>query len=409
MSPAHAAKAFIEPDQDPIPSRARRASMVDTFAFVLAGGKGTRLGALTARRPKPAVPIGGKYRIIDFVLSNCINSRIPCIGVLTQYLSESLAAYLEAWSDRAKRGGSCIRNLQASSSHPYRGTADAVQQNRDLVRSLRPSQVLVLAADHVYRMDYAAMLADHRRHRADVTIGCIEIPIGQASEFGVLEVDDASRVSSFVEKPRSPQSIPGRPDTVLASMGIYLFETDFLLNVLARDELDDASSHDFGRDVIPGAVATAHVQAHRFRDVARPGSPAYWRDVGTIDAYWRTSLEINGSASSPDFDDPRWPIRSAMGPEPERALTRRAARAGNVIFPGAHIARGAIVENSVVLPGARIGARCVIRKAIIDEGCTLPAGTRIGVDPDDDRAHFQVSPYGIVLADRASLQAEPRL
>jgi glucose-1-phosphate adenylyltransferase len=383
--------------------RAQPAPMNGTLAFVLAGGKGTRLGALTARRPKPAVPIGGKYRIIDFVLSNCMNSRIPQVAVLTQYLSESLAAYLSAWSARAARSGSAIRNLEASRSHPYRGTADAVHQNRDVVRSIRPSHVLVLAADHVYRMDYTEMLADHQRSGADVTIGCIEVPIGEAGEFGILEVDGRERVRDFVEKPRTPRAMPDRPDRALASMGIYLFDTDFLLNILAQDESDPSSTHDFGKDVIPRAVAAAHVQAHRLRDTVRPGRPAYWRDVGTIDAYWRTSLEMNEAGTGPDFDDPRWPISSALESDADGAAAFGASGSGNVIFPGAHIARGAIVEDSVILPGARIGQDCVIRKAIIDEGCTLPAGTRIGVDPDDDRAHFEVSPYGVVLADPTRL------
>lgn len=385
-------------------SMVSRASMCDTLALVLAGGKGTRLGSLTAHRAKPAVPIGGKYRIIDFALSNCLNSHVPHVGVLTQYMAESLVPYVESWCATAYRDGLSVRPLQASEARPYLGTADAVYKNRDVIRSLAPAYVLVLAADHVYRMDYAAMLEDHRRHGAQVTVGCVEVPIAEAGGFGIMDVDRQDRVTVFAEKPLAPRSIPGRSDVALASMGIYIFDTAFLMRALNEDGRDTASTHDFGKDVIPRAVADARVHAHRLRDTARPERAAYWRDVGTLDTYWRTSFEIADQDGGPDFEDRSWSIRSAPAPgrraQRDVARTRTASTAvltQNVVFPGAQIARGALVEDSIILPGARIGNGCVVRKAIIEEGWSVPAGTAIGIDRNQDLARFDVSPHGVVL------------
>lgn len=377
-------------------------SLRDMLALVLAGGRGTRLGSLTALRAKPALPVGGRYRLIDFTLSNCLNSDIRRVGVLTQYKSESLAAYLDCWSGMARRERRALQTLAASGMHPYRGTADAVSQNRDIIRTLAPPYVLVLAADHVYRMDYGAMLTSHQRLNAQVTVGCVEVPIAQASAFGVMETGADDRITSFVEKPTSPKPIPGRNDVVLASMGIYIFETGFLLAALADDERRGASTRDFGKDVLPHAVAEARVHAHRLRDPVRQLEPGYWRDVGTIDSYWRTNLEIAGHEPGFPIEDD-WPIRSAM---PRRLGAKGVVEAGqaastcirSVVFPGAHVSRDAHLEDSIVLPGARVGHRCLLRKAIVDEGCCVADRTIVADDALRDRRRFEVSPNGVVLA-----------
>lgn len=280
----------------------RRDLMSNIFAMVLAGGRGTRLEGLTARRAKPAVPIGGRHRIIDFTLSNCVNSGLAHIGVLTQYMAQSLTPHLSAWNRMSRNAE--VMTLPAGAGQEYAGTADAVHQNRNLILQLSPAQVLVLAADHVYQMDYAQMLQEHRQRGAQVTVGCIEVPVSAARNFGVMEVDEAGWITAFAEKPESPRAIPGRPGVVLASMGIYLFETGFLLKLLAEDATRPHSVHDFGRNVIPGALADARAYAHRLRYIRRPWTDGYWRDVGTVDAYWETSLELSGTSAPLDLDDP---------------------------------------------------------------------------------------------------------
>lgn len=363
-------------------------------ALVLAGGRGSRLGALTDRRAKPAVPIAGRHRIIDFTLSNCVNSGIANIGVLTQYLAGTLVPHLSAWG--ARHRGHLIRNLPAHSSDGYKGTADAVHQNRDVIRSRSAAQVLILAADHVYRMDYAAMLETHLQSGAQLTVGCVEVPLAAAREFGVMQTDGSGRVRSFVEKPECPGPIPGQPERALASMGIYLFDTEFLLALLAADAENPFSSHDFGKDVLPSAVDCARVQVHALRDLEDPMRPGYWRDVGTLDAFWRTNLELIGAEPSIDLGNPDWPLRgvgdAGFDPDRERCFVVESA-----ISPDARLGAACRIERSVILPGVRIGPDSLIRNAIVAEGASLPAGTRIGVDPALDSARYPLTRGGVLL------------
>jgi glucose-1-phosphate adenylyltransferase len=390
---------------------ARRALMANTLALVLAGGRGTRLEGLTAQRAKPAVPIGGRHRIIDFTLSNCLNSGLACVGVLTQYMAQSLVPHLAAWSHRSRAME--LLALPAGASRAYAGTADAVHQNRELVRRLAPAQVLVLAADHVYRMDYARMLEAHLRRRAQMTVGRVEVPVESARSFGVMAIDDAGWIAGFAEKPDSPRAIPGRPGVALVSMGIYLFETDFLLRLLRNDALRPHSARDFGRDVIPDALAgTTRAYAHRLRDVHDPWRDGYWRDVGTVDAYWQTSLELCGDNPPWRLDDPHWPVHGlSIGAPADRSAAPAHDDDGvadvrrSVLFPGVRVGSGARLDGCIALPGAQIDRGCRVRNAIIDEGCHLPPGTEIGVDIDADRRRYPVTPNGVVLVARQPAEA----
>ncbi len=376
---------------------APRPEMKNVLALVLAGGRGTRLGALTDRRAKPAVSIAGQHRIIDFTLSNCRNSGISEVGVLTQYKACSLAPHLQAWRSSVS-DGEAIHTLAAHGADSYAGTADAVYQNRDVIRSLAPTHVLVLAADHVYKMDYAAMLADHLRHGARLTVGCVEVPLPEASAFGIIEIDSEQRLRGFVEKPPFPRPIPGKPDRALASMGIYLFDTELLLEQLEADAADGRSSHDFGKDVIPALVRTEpRIYAHSLKDVRNPTRAGYWRDVGTLDAYWQTSLELASAAPPLDLIDSAWPVR-AVG----HGLSGHAANGDvdirdSVVSRGVEIGHNSRIERSILLPGAHIGAGSLIRNAIVDEGCRLPPGSVIGLDPEQDRLRHSVTSSGLVL------------
>jgi glucose-1-phosphate adenylyltransferase len=393
----------------------RRAPMTEVLALILAGGRGARLGTLTMRRAKPAIPIAGPHRIIDFTLSNCVNSGVFHIGVLTQYMARSLAPHLEDWSSAAH--DHAIRSLAARDDNGYLGTADAVYQNRDVIRSLAPSYVLILAADHVYKMDYATMLEAHIQSRAQVTVGCVEVPVETAQDFGVMQIDVDARIRSFVEKPEHPRSMPGRPEATLASMGIYIFDTAFLLRLLTEDAGTRASSHDFGKDIIPRAVEIARAYAYNFRDIRQPACAGYWRDVGTVDAYWRTNLELAGPASALDLHDDAWPVRGgtrALSKSESELRNRKRAQFSDaivppdcatenaeikrsVISPDVRIGTNSVIEDCVVLPSVRIGADCRIRNAIVDEGCRLPPGTVIGMDPERDRQRYSVTPAGVVL------------
>lgn len=393
-----------------------RPPLSSVLGMILAGGRGSRLDALTAWRAKPAVPFGDGFRIIDFTLGNCLNSGVPDVGVLTQYQAQSLAPHLDSWARFAARAGRSITTLTpaADGSADYQGTADAVYRNLEFIRSHAPRQVLILAGDHIYNMDYGAMLAQHVRRGAGVTIGCVEVPLAQASAFGIMQVDADERICGFAEKPSAPQAIPGRCDTALASMGIYLFDTDFLLELLHRDAALDGSAHDFGHDVIPAAVAAGAAYACSLRDVRDPSRPGYWRDVGTVDAYWHCNLEML-SAAGLDAGCRNWPLwnearircatlggkaMSATSVSPAAEVIR------SVLASDVHIAGGSHVEDCVVLPGVSIGAHCRIRKAVIEEGCRLPAGIVIGLDADQDRLHFHVSPGGAVLVTSAMLERQ---
>ncbi len=374
-----------------------RPDMKGVLALVLAGGRGTRLGALTERRAKPAVSIAGQHRIIDFTLSNCRNSGISEVGVLTQYMAGTLAPHLQAWRSSGA-DGEAIHTLAAHGDDSYAGTADAIYQNRDVIRSLAPSHVLVLAADHVYKMDYAAMLADHLRRGARLTVGCVEVPLAEASGFGVIEIDSEQRLRGFVEKPPLPRPIPGKPDRALASMGIYLFDTRLLMERLEADAADGRSSHDFGKDIIPALVRTEpRIYAHSLKDVRNPARAGYWRDVGTLDAYWQTSLELAGAAPPLDLIDAAWPVRAVghdrSGQLPDGAVEIRES----VVSRNVAIGADSRIERSILLPGARIGAGSTIRNAIVDEGCRLPPGSVIGLDPEQDRLRHSVTASGLVL------------
>jgi glucose-1-phosphate adenylyltransferase len=368
-------------------------------AVILAGGKGTRLGPLTRDVSKPALPFGAAYRNIDFSLANCVNSDIRRIGVAVQHKPDSLLRHLDdVWGKSARRNGEFIEAWPADQRAPrdgYRGTADAVFRNLDLIEKQRSPQVLVLAGDHVYRMDYRPMLEFHRRRQADVTVGCIEVPAADASQFGILSVDDAGRIERFVEKPRTLDGLPGG-DRILASMGIYVFDAPFLSRVLRRDAFAAASGHDFGGDILPGVLRTSEVYAYPFT-TDEASEPGYWRDVGTPGAYWRAHLELLDEVPGLRLDDERWPLpasaarpmltdryaRSAAGTRRDRSLIAADCSVSGVVhrsvlFSGVTVARESVVERAIVLPGAVIGRNCRISDAIVDSACRVPDGTIIG-------------------------------
>lgn len=396
-----------------------------TVAFVLAGGRGTRLKQLTARRAKPAVPFAGKLKIIDFTLSNCVNSGIRRIAVLTQYKAQSLIRHVErGWGFLAADLGEYVDVAPAQQQLGetwYAGTADAVLQNLNLLREADADYVLVLAGDHVYKMDYSVMLAEHAASGADVTVACVDVPRAEAVNFGVMAIDAEARVLDFQEKPAQPVCLPGRDDRALASMGIYVFGAGLLADELQRDARDAASSHDFGKDVIPGLVRRgARVRAHRFADscVNMVGDQPYWRDVGTLDAYWEANLDLTHVVPELNLYDDHWPILSLQPQLPpakfvfdddhRRGTALDSLVSGGCIVSGAvirrsilfakvRVAEGSLVEDSVVLPNVVIGRNVVLRRAIVDKRCTLPDGFRAGVSAEEDRARFFVSERGVVL------------
>ena len=410
----------------------------NTYAIVLAGGRGSRLMQLTDWRAKPAVPFGGKFRIIDFALSNCVNSGIRRIGVATQYKAQSLIRHIQhAWSfleGRFHEGVDLMPAQQMMGEGWYRGTADAVYQNIDLLRHNRPKYVLILSGDHVYKMDYGRILAEHVWNAADLTVACIDVPLEEAKGFGVMAVDNDKRVTSFVEKPAEPPPMPGRPDRALASMGIYVFSADFLYEQLARDSRDPESSNDFGKDLIPYALQHHRVFAHDFANSCVGGTSPdkpYWRDVGTIDAYWEANMELTKVSPELNMYDEEWPIwtyQEQMPPakfvfddDGRRGMAVDSLVSGGDIISGATIRRsllfsrvnaydGAVVEDSVVLQGVDIGANAKIRRAVIDKRCKIPPGMRIGYDLEEDRKRFHVSEKGIVLVTQDMLgQRAPRI
>ena len=400
----------------------------ETLALVLAGGRGTRLGGLTAERVKPAVPFGGKFRIIDFALSNCVNSGIRQIGVLTQYMAHELIQHVQhGWSFFRGEFGEFVELLPAQQRVGelwYQGTADAVHQNADIVAGHEPEYVLVLGGDHVYKMDYGTMLGFHVEHEADVTVGCMPVPREHASAFGVLAVDGEGRVQDWVEKPPDPPGMPGEPDLALASMGIYIFNTRWLLETLERDAADPGSSHDFGKDIIPRAVADGcRVYGFPFRDPVED-RPGYWRDVGDIDSYWAANLELIGVTPELNLYDQAWPIwtyqeqwppaKFVFDEESRRGVALDSMLSGGCIVSGATVRHSllfsnvwvhehSLVEHSLALPHVRIGRDCHILRTIIDAGCEIPDGTKIGVNAADDAERFEVSRGGVVLVTRESL------
>jgi len=392
-----------------------------TLALVLAGGRGERLKHLTLWRAKPAVPFGGKFRIIDFALSNCINSGIRRVGVLTQYKAHSLIRHIQrGWTFQRPELGEFIELLPASQrieTSWYLGTADAVYQNLDIFRSHDAEYLLILAGDHIYKMDYGPMLAYHVDQRADLTVGCIEVPLERASQFGVISVDDNGRITEFAEKPATPAPMPGRKDVALASMGIYVFSTAFLYEQLVKDADTPGSSHDFGKDIIPEAIRRYRVFGYPFRDV-QTGKQSYWRDVGTVDAFWEANLELIGITPELNLYDENWPIwtyqeqlppaKFVFDDEERRGTAVDSMVSGGCIVSGATVRHSLLfsnvrvnsystVEESVVLPNVDIGRHCRIRKAVIDKGTRIPDGMVIGEDPEEDARRFYVSPGGVVL------------
>jgi glucose-1-phosphate adenylyltransferase len=402
----------------------------DTLALVLAGGRGSRLYEMTESRAKPAVYFGGKYRIIDFPLSNCINSGIRRIGVLTQYKAHSLIRHLiEGWSFFQRDLGEFIEILPASQRTTgdwYRGTADAIYQNLDIVRMLLPKYVLVLSGDHVYKMDYGALLAYHEEKGAEMTVACVGVSLEDAKGFGVMNVADDFRVLSFDEKPAEPRAMPGTADIALASMGNYVFNTDFLFRKLEEDAADMTSSHDFGHDIIPSIIHDRRIFAYPFLD-PETGRQPYWRDVGTIDAFWEANMELVSVEPELNLYDRDWPIRTYHLQLPSaKFVFRDADREGkaldSVVSAGCVISGSAVVDSllfsnvrvhsysqitaSVVLPEVEIGRNCRISRAVIDRGCRIPPGTVIGEDPVADAKRFRVTEKGIVLVTAGMLGQE---
>jgi glucose-1-phosphate adenylyltransferase len=406
-----------------------------TIAAVLAGGRGTRLRALTEHCAKPAVHFGGKFRIIDFVLSNCMNSGVHRVGVLTQYKSHSLLRHLQhGWSFLRNEFNAFIDLLPAQQRVGedvwYRGTADAVFQNLDILRSHRPKYILILAGDHVYKMDYASLIDDHVKQGAPCTVACIEVPLEEACAFGVMTVDGARRITRFEEKPAHPEASPDRPGRALASMGVYVFNAEYLFAELEADSRDPASHHDFGRDLIPAIVSRGEASAHPF-DLScvrtTPDAPCYWRDVGTVDAFWGANIDLTATIPDLDLYDRDWPIWTCQDTLPPakfvfdddgcRGMAVDSLVAGgcivsgslvrrSVLFTGARINSFSTIEESVVLPGAEVGQYCHLRKVVLDEGCRLPDGTVIGFDSDADSQRFSRTRQGVVLVTNAMVQAE---
>jgi len=393
----------------------------NTLALIMAGGRGERLKQLTKWRAKPAVPFGGKFRIIDFPLSNCINSGIRRIGVLTQYKSHSLTLHIQkGWGHLRGEFGEFIELLPAQQrieASWYAGTADSIYQNLDIIRSHSPEFVLILAGDHVYKMDYGAMLARHVESKSDVTVGCIEVPIEQASALGVMDVEDNLRIREFAEKPANPKAMPGKSDEALCSMGIYIFNTDLLFELLIRDADTQSSSRDFGKDIIPYAISKYQVHAYPFTDILS-GAQSYWRDVGTVDAFWEANLELIGITPELNLYDDEWPIwtnqeqlppaKFIFDDDDRRGMAVDSMVSGGCIISGALVRHSLLFSNvtvdnyteinsAVVLPDVVIGENCKISHAIIDKGCVIPDNTHIGQNDEDDKARFYISPNGVVL------------
>lgn len=393
----------------------------DTLALILAGGSGTRLKGLTRWRSKPAVPFGGKFRIIDFPLSNCVNSGIRRIGVLTQYKSHSLIRHLQVgWSIFRGELGEFIEILPAQQRIDagwYAGTADAIYQNLDIIRLHQPEYVLVLAGDHIYQMDYGPMLAYHVERGADCTIGCFEVSLEAAKSFGVMSVDDSWKVTAFREKPQDPQPVPGETDVALASMGIYVFDREFLYEQLIRDADNPDSSRDFGKDIIPKIINENNVVAFPYRD-PETGNQAYWRDVGTVDAYWAANMELIGVTPELNLYSTDWPVwtyqaqlppaKFVFDDEDRRGMAVDSMVSGGCIISGAVVRHSLLFSNvvinsyakvtdSVILPDVTVGRNARVHRAIIDKGVIIPEGMVIGEDPEEDRKRFHVTDNGIVL------------
>jgi glucose-1-phosphate adenylyltransferase len=412
--------------QVPSPVAMRASDAVrQTFAIILAGGRGSRLHELTQWRAKPAVPFGGKFRIIDFPLSNCVNAAMRRIAIATQYKSQSLIRHIQrGWSFLDGRIQEFIELLPAQQrigESWYRGTADAVYQNLDLVRHNNPKFVLVLAGDHVYKMDYRVMLHDHLASGCDATVACVKVPLAEASAFGVMAVDGNSRIVAFEEKPASPRAMTQDPGSVLASMGIYLFNAEFLYERLRLDAHDPASRHDFGTDLIPRLLRSgARLNAHDFGRscVNMAGEQPYWRDVGTVDAYWKANIDLTQVVPQLNLYDRDWPIwthqeqlppaKFVFDDDQRRGMAVDSLVAGGCLLSGCTVRRSllssdvrvhsySVIEDSVVLPDVDIGRHAAVRRAVIDKYCRIPPHLRIGYDSEADRRRYHVTDQGITL------------
>ncbi|MGO4831205.1 glucose-1-phosphate adenylyltransferase [Rhizobiaceae sp. 2RAB30] len=404
----------------------------DAMAYVLAGGRGSRLKELTASRAKPAVYFGGKTRIIDFALSNALNSGIRRIGVATQYKAHSLIRHLQrGWNffrpERNESFDILPASQRVSETQWYEGTADAVFQNIDIIESYGPEYMVILAGDHIYKMDYEPMLREHVDAGADVTVGCLEVPRADASGFGVMHVDEMDRIISFIEKPADPPGIPGKPDFALASMGIYVFRTAFLMDQLRRDAADPQSSRDFGKDIIPYIVENGKAIAHRFtKSCVRSSfeSEAYWRDVGTVDAYWEANIDLTDVTPELDIYDREWPIWTYAEIKPPAKFVhdeegRRgsavsslvagdciisgAALRRTLIFTGARVNSFSSLDEAVVLPDCFVGRNARLQRVIIDRGVHIPEGLVVGDDPELDAKRFNRSEMGVCLITQAMI------
>jgi glucose-1-phosphate adenylyltransferase len=396
------------------------------MAFVLAGGRGSRLMQLTDKRAKPAVYFGGKARIIDFALSNALNSGIRKMAIATQYKAHSLIRHCQrGWNFFRAERNEYLDILPASQRvdevHWYQGTADAVFQNIDIVDSYDVDYVVILAGDHIYKMDYEVMLRQHVESGADVTVGCLTVPRSEASAFGVMAIDAQDRIISFLEKPKDPPGTPDNPDITLASMGIYVFSWSFLRDLLARDAEDPNSSHDFGGDLIPQIVAGGKAMAHRFEASCvrhTPDAPAYWRDVGTVDAYWKANIDLTSFLPDLDLWDTNWPIWTySESVPPAKFIHDEADRRGSAIssmVSGGCIISGTEVRESllftrvhtnsysqltraVVLPDVVVERHARLRDVVIDRGVVIPRGLVVGEDPQEDAKWFHVTPSGVTL------------
>jgi len=404
------------------------------LALVLAGGRGSRLKQLTDRRAKPAVFFGGKFRIIDFALSNCLNSGVRRICVLTQYKAHSLLRHLQmGWSFLRPEMNEFLDLLPAQQRLDeatwYRGTADAVYQNFDIFRAADAEYFVVLAGDHIYKMDYSNMLEDHTAKGADCTVACIEVPLEEASGFGVMAVDDSMRIVDFLEKPRNPPAISGKPVRALASMGVYVFTAEFLYAELERDHRDPTSSHDFGKDVIPNLVSRGLAVAHSFQESCvktTPEADAYWRDVGTVDSYWSANIDLVMPVPSLDIYDRNWPIwtyqqqlppaKFVFDDEERRGMAVDSMVSGGCIISGATVRRSLLFSNcrinsharttgAVLLPDVEVGRRARLNNVVVDRGCHVPEDLVIGEDPELDVKRFYRSDQGITLVSADMLAA----
>lgn len=393
-----------------------------TMAVIMAGGRGSRLGDLTANRAKPAAPFGGEFRIIDFPLSNCVNSGIRQIFVLTQYKAHSLIQHINrGWGYLRGEFGEFIQIVPAQQqlgNQWYQGTADSVYQNLRIVRERHPEYVLILAGDHIYKMDYGPMIAYHTSKKADITVGVIEVPVEDATDFGVMSVDDDNRIVRFVEKPANPDPMPGSTDTALASMGIYVFETDYLCDKLIADAANPGSAHDFGRDIVPDSIdLKERVFAYPFHDVETKAQ-SYWRDVGTVDAFFNANMELAQVDPELNLYDDQWPIWTYQEQVPPAKFIldepgRRGTAINSLVSDGCIVSGAEVREcilfynvqvreasrlfKTVVLPRARIGSNCRITQAIIDEDCVIPDGTVIGENAEEDARRFSRTDNGVVL------------